>query len=120
MSEAATLSPTFDPAHDYNSYTAHHNKTTGRLVVSAGSMRFVSNLGNNVLWSLQYDKLQRLEKEDRIVQKNIPSKLQRDSGQDLKIVSLDDREYVLKQVDKRDEAFSQIIGFSNISWQVVW
>lgn len=116
----ATPSPTFDPDHDYNSYTAHQDKTTGRLIVSAGIIRFVSNLGHNVLWSVQYDELQRLEKEDRIVQKNIPSKLQRDSGQDLKIGTRDGREYVLKQVDKRDEAFSQIIGYSNVTWQVVW
>ncbi|KAF1349477.1 hypothetical protein EJ07DRAFT_139711 [Lizonia empirigonia] len=116
----ATLSPTFDRAHDYNSYTAHQDKTTGRLIVSAGGVRFVSNMGHHVLWSLRYEELQKFEKQDRIVQKNIPSKLQRDSGQDLKIGSRDGREYLLKQVDKRDEAFTQIVGFSNITWQVVW
>ncbi|KAL1648199.1 hypothetical protein SLS61_007071 [Didymella pomorum] len=116
----ATLSPTFDPAHDYNSYTAHQDKTTGRLILSAGGVRFVSNMGHNVLWSLRYEELEKFEKQDRIVQKNIPSKLQRDSGQDLKIGSRDGREFMLKQVDKRDEAFSQIVGFSNIPWQVVW
>ena len=72
------------------------------------------------MWSLRFEELQRVEKEDRIVQKNISSKLQKDSGQDLKFGSRDGREYLLKQVDKRDEAFSQIIGFSNITWQVVW
>jgi hypothetical protein len=114
------LSPTFDPAHDYNSYTAHQDKTTGRLIVSAGGVRFVSNMGHNVLWSLRYDQLEKFEKEDRIASKNIPKKLQKDSGQDLKIGSRDGREYLLKQVDRRDEAFSQVIGFSNITWQVVW
>lgn len=112
--------PTFDPAHDYNSYTAHQDKTTGRLIVSAGGVRFVSNLGHNILWSLRFEELQRLEKEDRIAQKNISSKLQKDSGQDIKLGSRDGREYLVKQVDKRDEAFSQIVGFSNIKWQVVW
>ena len=83
-------------------------------------MRFVSNMGFNVLWSLRYEELEKFEKQDRIVQKNIPSKLQRDSGQDLKIISRDGMEHMLKQVEKRDEAFSQIVGFSNIPWQVVW
>ena len=114
------MSPTFDPAHDYNSYTAHQDKTTGRLIVSAGGVRVVSNMGHNVLWSLKYEEIEKFEKQDRIAQKNIPSKLQRDSGQDLKIGSRDGREFMLKQVDKRDEAFSQIVGFSNIPWQVVW
>jgi hypothetical protein len=77
-------------------------------------------MGHDVLWSIRYDQLEKLEKEDRIVSKNIPGKLQRDSGQDLKFGSRDGREYLLKQVDKRDEAFTQIIGFSNITWQVVW
>lgn len=54
------------------------------------------------------------------MQKNLPSNLQRDSGQDLKLVSKDGNEYTLKQVHHRNEAFSQIIGFSNINWQVVW
>lgn len=116
----ATLSPTFDPANDYNSYTAHQDNTTGRLIVRADGIRFVSNMGHNVLWSLRYEEFERFEKQDRIVQKSIPSKLQRDSGQDLKFCSRSGREFVLKRVDKRDEAFSQVIGFSNIPWQVVW
>ncbi|KAH6643005.1 hypothetical protein C7974DRAFT_114432 [Boeremia exigua] len=116
----AQLSPTFDPAHDHNSYTAHYKKITGRLIVSAGGVRFVSNLGHSISWSIRYDELQRFEKEERVVEKEIPSKLQWDSGQDLKFVSKDGREYLLKQVDKRNEAFSQVVGFSNIIWQVVW
>jgi len=77
-------------------------------------------MGFKVLWSLRYDQLQKFEKEDRVVQKNLPSKLQRDSGQDLKLVCKDGNEYTLEQVQNRNEAFSQIIGFSNINWQVVW
>lgn len=118
--KSATLAPTFDPAHDYNSYTAHQGKTIGRLIVSAGGVRLVSNMGHNVLWSLRYDELERVEKQDRMVQRHIPSQLRRDQGQDLKICDKAGREYFLKQVDRRDEAFSQIIGFSNITWQVVW
>lgn len=116
----AQLSPTFDPAHDYNVYAAHYDKTTGRLIVGAGGLRFVSNMGHHVLWSLRYDELQKFEKEDRIVQKHVPDKVQWDSGQDLWVGSRGGREFLLKRVHNRDEAFSQVIGFSGISWQVVW
>ncbi len=88
--------------------------------MSAGGIRFVSNLGHNILWSLNYDDVQWFVKQDRIVYKHVPDKLQWDSGQDLKIVSKDGEEHVLRQVDNRDEAFSQVIGFSNVTWQVVW
>jgi hypothetical protein len=113
-------SPTFDPAQDYNSYTAHEDKTTGRLIIGASSVRFVSNMGHKVHWVLPYDQIRNLEKQNRIVSKNIPSKLQRDSGQDLKFVTKNGKELVLRQVDQRDEAFSQIIGFTPTNWQVVW
>lgn len=77
-------------------------------------------MGHNVLWSLNYSDIQGLEKEDRIAYKKIPEKLNKDPGLDLKIKSKDGREYMLKKMDRRDEAFSQIIGFSDIIWQVVW
>lgn len=112
--------PTFNSEDDYNSYTAKQDKTLGRLVVSTGAVRFISNLGHNILWSLRYEELERIEKVDRVVTKNIPGKLQSDPGQDLRFVSRAGTEYLLGQIHKRDQAFSQIIGFSNITWQVVW
>ncbi|KAJ4358201.1 uncharacterized protein N0V89_002780 [Didymosphaeria variabile] len=116
-SEVASISPTFDPEHDYNSYTATEDKTTGRLVVSPSGIRFITNFGHNVLWSLQYNQLERIEKVDRIVTRNIPGKLQKDPGQDLMFVSRDGKRRILRKFDKRDEAFSQIVGFSNTTWQ---
>jgi hypothetical protein len=113
-------SPTFDPTYDYNAYTAHYEKTTGRLIIGATSVRFISNMGHRVHWVVPYDQIKNLEKQDRIVTKNVPSKLQRDSGKDLKFVTKDGRELVLSQVDQRDEAFSQVVGFAPTNWQVVW
>lgn len=113
-------SPTFDPAYDYNSYSAQQDKTTGRLIVSAEGIRFVSNLGYNVLWSISYQDIQTLEKRDRLEHKHVPNKLQCDSGQDLIVLSNTGREYQLKKVDRRNEVFAQILGFSKINWQVVW
>lgn len=88
--------------------------------MSTTGIRFVSNLGHDVLWSLDYNDVQGLEKEDRIAYKQIPDKLNKDSGLDLKVKSKGGMEYMLKKVDGRDEAFSQIVGFSEIIWQVVW
>lgn len=39
---------------------------------------------------------------------------------DLKIKGRGGREEVLGDVKGRDEAFSQIVGFSEEVWQVVW
>lgn len=77
-------------------------------------------MGHKVHWVIPYDQINNFEKQDRIVTKNIPDKLQRDSGKDLKFITKDGQEFVLSQVDQRDEAFSQIIGFAPANWQVVW
>lgn len=44
----------------------------------------------------------------------------KDSGEDLRLVAPNDVEYVLMNIEKRDECFSQIIGFSDVTWQIVW
>ena len=107
-------------AHDYGFYKAHHNKASGHLVISTESVRFVSNVGHIVHFSLPYDQIERLEKLNRIVAKNLHAKLTADSGKDMKLMNRTSEEQVLKDVDQRDEAFSQIVGFSQTTWQVVW
>ena len=75
------------------------------------------------MWSLKYEEVQALEKQDRVATKKLPGKLQRDSGMDLKIRGKGGKggkEEVLGDVKGRDEAFSQIVGFSEEVWQVVW
>lgn len=114
------LSPVFDPKTDYNSYTAHRDKTTGRLIVGTGGLRFVANVGHEVLWSVRYGELEALEKQDRVVTKKMPGKLQKDSGMDLKVRGKGGWEEELRNVQGRDEAFSQVVGFSESVWQVVW
>ena len=44
----------------------------------------------------------------------------RDSGDDMKLVGQDGKEYIMLNIKERDQAFSQIIGFSKATWQVVW
>jgi hypothetical protein len=107
-------------ANDYGFYVAHHEKATGHLVISADSCRFVSNVGHDEHFNARYDDINKIEKEDRIVAKKIPNKLQRDSGKDLKLVMKDGREWVLSDMVQRDEAFSQVVGFSRTVWQIIW
>lgn len=116
----ALSSPTFDMDYDYNSYSASQDKTPGRLIISRSGIRFVTDFGHSVLWHIQFEQLEKIEKEDRVVTKNLPGKLQRDSGKDLRVTSMSGETHLLKKVDKRDEAFSQMTGFSNIVWQVLW
>ena len=71
------------------------------------------------MWSLAYDLINNLEKIDRIASKTIP-KPKSDSGKDLRIVSKTGVEWVVVNIDGRDQAFSQIVGFSNTTWQIVW
>lgn len=92
----------------------------GRLIINRGGLRFVSNFGHKVLWNLQFDQLEKIEKVDRVVAKNMPDTLQEDSGKDLRLISRTGQICLFGKVNKRDEAFSQIIGFSNFTWQVLW
>lgn len=69
---------------------------------------------------MPYNEIDSLGKQDRIVSKIVLRKLQIESGKDLRIITKTGQERVLKNVDKRDEVFLQIVGFSETDWQVVW
>jgi len=119
------LSPQTSPnsrgahGHDHGHYNAHHNDSRGRLVVSASSVRFETDRTGAVLFTVPFSQISNLEKISRVISKNIP-KLKADTGKDLKIVSKSGQEWVLENVEQRDQAFSQIVGFSDTDWQVVW
>lgn len=107
-------------AHDFGFYTAHNDKVAGHLIISATSCRFVSNIGHTVHFHLFYEELIKVEKEDRVVAKKMPASLTSDSGKDLKLITKIGEKHLLTKMDQRDEAFSQILGFSGVSWQIVW
>jgi hypothetical protein len=122
LPSAVPLKTTPEDAHaqDYGFYDAHHEKAKGRLIISADSCRFNPNKGHDVSFIIPYDQISRIEKVDRIVAKKIPSQLTTDSGKDLKIVMKSGQEWLLSDMRQRDEAFSQIVGFSRCTWQIVW
>ncbi len=66
---------------------------------------------------MAYTQINNVEKEDRQVSKTMPGN---DSGKDLRLISKTSEERVMVNVDNRDQAFSQIIGFSDTTWQIVW
>jgi hypothetical protein len=107
------------PETDYGFYPGQFNHDKGRLVVGPASIRFETNIGHKVMWMLNYDQITKLEKIDRIQSKAIPGK---GSGKDLRIASklAEEQGWVLSDMSNRDEAFSQIVGFSKTSWQIVW
>ncbi|KAF1956333.1 hypothetical protein CC80DRAFT_446178 [Byssothecium circinans] len=114
-------------AVDYGHYTAHHDSHQGRLTISSSSIRFTAH-HDVVLFSLPYADIERVEKIDRMVEQAFPlSKVKSDSGKDLKIIEKgkgekkgEGKEWVVEDVDLRDQVFSQILGFSDTAWQVVW
>ncbi|KAF2703530.1 hypothetical protein K504DRAFT_463583 [Pleomassaria siparia CBS 279.74] len=111
--------PNTGETHDRGSYTAHHNGTKGSLVIGSTSVRFESEIRHRVHWTVLYEQINNLEKVDRFISKDIPT-LKTYSKQDLKLVSKTGDEWVLQDVEQRNQAFSQILGFSDAAWQVVW
>ncbi|KAL6706388.1 hypothetical protein ACN47E_005494 [Coniothyrium glycines] len=134
----ASPTATAAPADDYGFYLAHHDHMPGHLVLSTQTLRFVSRDPHTVHFSVAYADVRAVEKVNRVVKQQVPDKLSRDSGQDIKIkirvkvdvdVDVDvnvreggeaEREVLLKDVEHRDEAWSQIVGFCTGTWQIVW
>jgi hypothetical protein len=77
-------------------------------------------MSHTVYWEMTFNQIHSLEKINRTMGGNLRLKTKEDSAKDLRIISKDGEEKVLKSMDKRDQAFSQIIGFSDAAWQVVW
>ena len=107
-------------AQDYAFYKAHCDGDSGRLIISTSSIRFESSVEHAPHFILPYNQIASLEKGDRQVTKSIPHKLKTDSGRDLTLLDKVGKQWLLKSLDQRDEAFSQIVGFSKSKWQVVW
>jgi hypothetical protein len=104
---------------DFASYSCHYDGSPGRLIMNRAGVRFVAKGPlHQSLFSLPYDQIGYLEKQDRHVEKMV--KVLKECDKDLRLVDRDEHEWILHEVEKRDEAFSQIVGFSRTSWQVIW
>ncbi|KAF2006230.1 hypothetical protein P154DRAFT_255636 [Amniculicola lignicola CBS 123094] len=116
--------PKFETSFEYSYYTCSHNGNRGRVAVSRTTIRFVSNIGHDVHWTISYDQISRIEKITRLVGQRMPDQISKNSEEDLKIILKGKEEsegiHLLASVKGRNELFSQILGFSNTEWQVVW
>jgi len=100
----------------YGTYNVHFNSKAGRLVVGALSVR-LEYLHENALpiFDLKHSQINNVEKKNRYIPQIKP-----DSGKDLKIISRAKQEWLLENMDGRNMAFSQIVGLSDWTWQVLW
>ena len=104
---------------DFASYRSQFDKTPGHLIINATGVRFVAKRPpHEVRFSLPYVQINQLEKQDRYVEKMI--KILKECDRDLRFLDRNGHEWILHEVEKRDEAFSQIVGFSRTTWQVLW
>ncbi|KAE8823099.1 hypothetical protein PTNB85_10278 [Pyrenophora teres f. teres] len=117
--ETSPTVPGKQDTRDFASYPAHFQKSPGHLIISATGIRFQTTYSPHVvLFALSYDKLCNLEKQDRHVEK--VAKILKAYEKDLRLVDEEGREWLVQGMEKRDEVFSQIVGFSRREWQVVW
>jgi hypothetical protein len=104
---------------DFASYRSHYDQVPGHLIINATGIRFVSKRPpHDVVFSLPYEQISHLEKQDRHEEKML--KFLKEFDKDLRFLDSNGREWILHEVEKRDEAFSQIVGFSRTTWQVLW
>jgi hypothetical protein len=118
------------PEKDYGSYGGTFEKKNGALIISSSGVRFVTGLGGNTLWECPFRDMRKLEKVTRVIKQ----KISKGNGEDLKIVRAADpgtglegvhvkeavEEYLITDLNERDQVFSQIVGYSEGEWQVVW
>ncbi|KAL8677492.1 MAG: hypothetical protein Q9224_007191 [Gallowayella concinna] len=95
----------------HGSYTCQSTNHSGRLVVTSEGIQFQPFVASHNQWKVAFNKLKRMEKVNTIVQVG--------SGKDLLFYDADDTTYSASNVAKRDEVFTQIVGYSNVKWQVV-
>ena len=92
-----------DPAVDIGMYHCTCQNHHGNLHVSSNGARYVTAVRSTLLWKLRYDNCKTIRKQS-------------DSG--LIFVLMDDSEFKVMGLAARNEVFTQIIGYSDLAWQV--
>ncbi|KAL8651975.1 MAG: hypothetical protein Q9226_004459 [Calogaya cf. arnoldii] len=78
----------------------HH----GDLCVSSEEVRFISAIRKNILWEVRFDEIKSLQKVG--------------TGEGLLFVSTEGEDMRVSGLERRNEVFSQIVGYSGLRWQV--
>lgn len=79
---------------------SHH----GDLHIDSLGVKFISAIRKTLLWEVRYDQLNLIQKVG--------------AGEGLLFVDTEDEEMRVSGLEKRNEVFSQIIGYSRLRWQV--
>ncbi|KAL8772838.1 MAG: hypothetical protein Q9209_002183 [Squamulea sp. 1 TL-2023] len=98
-------------AESHGFYTCSSADHSGRLVVTSEGVQFQPFVASHNQWNVAFNKIKRMEKVNTIVQFG--------SGKDLLFYDADGSSYSASNVANRDEVFTQIVGYSNVRWQVV-
>ena len=79
---------------------SHH----GDLCVSSTGVKYKTAIRSHILWELQYTNLTTMQKVG--------------TGEGLVFVQENGEEYRVSGLKARNEVFTQIVGYSNLRWQV--
>ncbi|KAI9820582.1 MAG: hypothetical protein M1827_004951 [Pycnora praestabilis] len=110
-SQARQPNPSHKPVADVRVYHFMDGKHPGELSLSSDIIRCKTLVRHAEAWEMPYKSIKCVEKRTRS---------KKAGGADLRFVNLNDEEFLVKDLEKRDELFTQIIGLSDIQWQVVW
>ena len=108
----------------------NHN---GRLIVTSEGVQFEPFVTSHNRWKVSFNRINRVEKVSVTDTLNAISQAvsynvtflqvntiaQIGSGKDLLILGAEGLSYSASNVAKRDEVFTQIVGYSKVRWQVV-
>jgi len=91
-------------AIDIGKYHGTSQNHHGDLYVTSRDIRYVTAVRSNVLWRLQYDEIKTIQKTT--------------SGDGLVFAHMDATERRVMGLKTRNEIFTQIVGYSDLIWQV--
>lgn len=89
---------------DIGKYHGTSQNHHGDLYVTSKGARYVTTVRSNILWRLQYNEVKTIQKLK--------------SGDGLIFTLMDGTEQKVMGLQARDELFTQILGYSELVWQV--
>jgi len=114
-SQSVLSSTSILESQDIISFRAQWNRHIGRLIVHSSGLRFVRSLPKKELWNRSFLDLVEMRK----LQGSTLSKLAMKAVGQLEFTCTDGAILRMEAMKDRDEAFSTIIGFSGVQWQVL-
>ena len=100
-------------------YHCIYERVHGHLSLDTDGVRFEILVTKKDKWSLKYSNLKSVQKVKRIVStQQVVGSVQISTGEGILFIDMQDKQYRLSALERRDEVFTQIIGYSGIDWRV--